>query len=88
MPRARSSPQPEPQPAEIPVILTEVDFKSIEELIERDPRKMTSEEMNLIVAFARQHRELWMEEERNPTGKGGGKKRKFEIKLDELDLDI
>lgn len=85
MPTARKPPQ-ETNQGGLPTVLMDVDTASIETLVEKDPRKLTDKELNIIVAHTRAHREAWMKEEQNPTGKGGGKKRKLEINLNDLDL--
>lgn len=86
MPTPKQPKALEPVPVDLPTVLADVDINSIETLVEKDPRELSDKELNLIVAHTRAHREAWMREEQNPTGAGGGKRRKLEINLDELDL--
>lgn len=85
---SQEKPSEKPSETNLPAVLAEVDFQSIEALIDKDPKTLSNKDLTLIVSYTRAHREAWMQEENNPSGPGGGKKRKLKVDLDSLDLDL
>ena len=69
-------------------VLTQVEAKAIEDLVEKNPVDLTDSEMDQIIAYTRAHRAAWEKEENNPSGEGGGKKRKLQIDLDSLNIQV
>ena len=69
-------------------VLSQVDAKAIEDLVEMNPTELTDTQMDQIIDYTRAHRAAWEKEEKNPSGEGGGKKRKLQIDLDTLDIQV
>ncbi len=73
----------------ISVVSTSETSSKISELFEKDPRLVTDEELDLIVARFREKRELFVKEEKEAKVKGRRTDMKQGVKsLDELDIDM
>jgi len=68
--------------------LIEADAESIDELFDKDPLKLSDQNVDSIVQEMRASRTNWMAEEQASKTKGKSKKIDLSVGLDDLQLDL